>query len=257
MQEAGHKTMKRLLTALLALALLGVQAALAVELPDLNEYTDSELAELSAALDAELAERGEDAGGASEEAEASEAADVKPLKEGSAGAAVKELQLRLIELDYLSGSADGAYGALTRAAVERFQREAGLEVSGMADAETQQALFAEEAPAAKQPMELDFTAISRDPDKYEGKEYCFSGSVLQVIEEEEGDAVEVELRVATSGNYDDVVYVTYRRRKGESRILEEDRVTVEGIYSGLYTYETLIGGTITLPRFNATSLTLS
>lgn len=242
--------MRRLLAVLLTLALLGAQLALAAELPDLNEYTDEQLAALSEALDAELAERERSAVGASE------AAEVKTLKEGSAGAAVRELQLRLIELNYLSADADGAYGQQTRSAVERFQREAGLPVSGVADAETQLALFAGDAPAARERLALDFVAVSRNPDDYEGKEFAFSGKVLQVLEEEEGGSVEVGMRVATSGNYDDEVYVTYRRSEGESRILKEDRVTVEGIYLGLYTYETLIGGTITLPGFAATAIAL-
>ena len=73
------------------------------------------------------------------------------LERGSSGAAVEELQLRLIELGYLSGKADGDYGPKTEKAVEAFQREAGLGQTGEADAMTQEALFAASAPAAPEP----------------------------------------------------------------------------------------------------------
>lgn len=68
------------------------------------------------------------------------------LQKGSRGQAVVELQKRLIDLKYLSGSADGDYGQNTASAVASFQYTAGLERTGIADNETQKALFADDAP---------------------------------------------------------------------------------------------------------------
>lgn len=68
------------------------------------------------------------------------------LRQGSSGAAVKSLQKRLIELGYLSGSADGSFGAGTKSALMDFQSAAGLKVTGVADVDTQEALEASDAP---------------------------------------------------------------------------------------------------------------
>ncbi len=70
------------------------------------------------------------------------------LQQGSTGEAVKKLQQRLIELRYLTGSADGTYGSATKAAVQAFQQVVGLEADGVADPTTQMALYASDAPAA-------------------------------------------------------------------------------------------------------------
>ena len=44
-------------------------------------------------------------------------------------------------LGYLSGTPDGVYGADSQTAVSNFQRDHGLEVTGVADAATQQAIY--------------------------------------------------------------------------------------------------------------------
>ena len=49
---------------------------------------------------------------------------------GSRGENVRKVQKRLIEWGYLSGSADGAYGAKTQAAVKQFQRRYGIAADG-------------------------------------------------------------------------------------------------------------------------------
>ena len=71
------------------------------------------------------------------------------LQKGSHGEDVENLQLRLKELGYLKDAADGQFGSKTRSAVEQFQQAAGLKVTGIADEETQKALFASSAPYAQ------------------------------------------------------------------------------------------------------------
>ena len=63
------------------------------------------------------------------------------LKQGSRGTEVRKLQERLIELGYLKGSADGAYGGQTRRAVTQFQYYNGLQQDGIAGRATQTILF--------------------------------------------------------------------------------------------------------------------
>jgi N-acetylmuramoyl-L-alanine amidase len=67
--------------------------------------------------------------------------DVLPLRSGDTGDAVRDLQQRLTALG-LDTSAEprGAYGPLTAAAVEAFQRDRGLPTSGECDSPTWMAL---------------------------------------------------------------------------------------------------------------------
>ena len=62
------------------------------------------------------------------------------LEVGSTGEDVVKVQKRLIQYDYLSGTADGRYGEKTRAAVELFQRRNGLTVDGRVGPKTAAAL---------------------------------------------------------------------------------------------------------------------
>ena len=70
------------------------------------------------------------------------------LKQGMSGDAVKRLQNRLIELGYMTGTADGGFGASTKAAVEPFQRKAGLDADGIAGPTTLAVLYDDDAPSA-------------------------------------------------------------------------------------------------------------
>lgn len=63
------------------------------------------------------------------------------LARGSKGQSVKDLQKKLIDQGYLSGTADGNYGKMTEAAVSSFQRSVGIKVTGKADSWTQQILL--------------------------------------------------------------------------------------------------------------------
>ena len=70
----------------------------------------------------------------------------EPLERGAKGEVVELLQERLIELGYLDGDADGAFGPKTEKAVIAFQSAAELEETGIIDVDTMEALFSEEAP---------------------------------------------------------------------------------------------------------------
>ena len=67
-------------------------------------------------------------------------ADAAVLKQGSKGDLVKTVQTKLIKWGYLSGKADGIYGAKTKAAVIKFQRKNGLTADGIIGTRTAQAL---------------------------------------------------------------------------------------------------------------------
>lgn len=75
------------------------------------------------------------------------------LEKGSKGDAVVSLQRKLISLGHLAGKADGAFGGGTEKAVKAFQEAAGLDVTGVADDATIEALDAA-YKAAKQTFKL-------------------------------------------------------------------------------------------------------
>ena len=66
----------------------------------------------------------------------------RPISYGDSGQDVKLLQEKLTELGYYWGSASGNFLEGTTAAVQTFQQENGLTVTGKADVKTQEALFA-------------------------------------------------------------------------------------------------------------------
>ena len=65
----------------------------------------------------------------------------RPLRFGSIGDDVKELQTRLTELGYYKGKISGNFLEATRSAVERFQEKNGLEKNGVADPDMQSLMF--------------------------------------------------------------------------------------------------------------------
>lgn len=62
------------------------------------------------------------------------------LKQGSKGGEVKEVQRRLKEWGYYSGTIDGVYGAGTAEAVKSFQKKNGLPADGVCGLKTYEAL---------------------------------------------------------------------------------------------------------------------
>ena len=72
--------------------------------------------------------------------ETPDVAQAAVLKQGSRGDSVKTVQQKLIRWGYLKGSADGIFGAKTKAAVIAFQKKNGLTADGIIGTRTPQAL---------------------------------------------------------------------------------------------------------------------
>lgn len=136
--------MKRILVIGLVL-MLCLSMAYAEEI-DWASLSEEEISSIIEAGQAELDKRStSDA----EQDESTVPSEFVQLEKGSKGDDVKALQQRLVDLYWLSGSVDGDYGNKTKDAVERFQEAAKLPVTGVADIETQTALFADDAPEAQ------------------------------------------------------------------------------------------------------------
>lgn len=66
---------------------------------------------------------------------------ITTLRKGDLGDGVKQMQLKLIQLGYLKGTADGEFGSGTLAAVKEFQRKNNLKADGVAGSATLTALY--------------------------------------------------------------------------------------------------------------------
>lgn len=90
--------------------------------------------------------------------------------------------------------------------------------------------------------------ILRYPEDHKGENIQIYGKVLQKME----SGSFVVLRVGTTGRYyDSVFYVTYFVDDTMPRVIEDDYVTIYGSCSGTKTYETIMGGSITIPSMYA------
>lgn len=99
-----------------------------------------------------------------------------------------------------------------------------------------------------------YTDVARNPDSFMGEKISFTGKVLQVIE---GDS-ETDLRIATDGGYDDVVFVGFDPSiLGSIHVLEDDSVTVYGTCIGQFTYQSTLGGSISLPGLYADQVVIN
>ena len=74
-------------------------------------------------------------------------AQYRTLKNGDDGTDTGRLQERLIELGYLNTNVTNKFRSATEGAVKAFQRQNGLEATGIADPDTQKALFGDNALA--------------------------------------------------------------------------------------------------------------
>lgn len=100
--------------------------------------------------------------------------------------------------------------------------------------------------------------IARNPDKYFGKRAKFKGEVVQVIEGYYDTTLRVDVTKGKYGIYTDTMYVVYTpKSSSESRILEDDIITIYGELSGIETYETIMGSRVSIPRIDAEYITIN
>lgn len=90
---------------------------------------------------------------------------------------------------------------------------------------------------------ITYDQLARTPDDFEGEKVKFKGKVIQVMEGDDS----TQLRVAVNDDYDNVIYVEYEDGIVDSRVLEDDQITIMGISAGLLSYSSTMGGKITIP----------
>lgn len=104
---------------------------------------------------------------------------------------------------------------------------------------------------------LDYKTLARNPDKYKGNNYKFTGKVIQVMEYNSSESVHIRVNVTKEineyndfVNWKDTIYAVVKIPKGEDRILEDDIITFWGTCEGEYTYTSVLGSSVTLPKID-------
>ncbi|PYZ94815.1 toxin regulator [Salipaludibacillus keqinensis] len=90
---------------------------------------------------------------------------------------------------------------------------------------------------------ITYDELARNPDDYFFEKVKFQGKVVQVIE---GDGI-TQIRLAINDNYDTMLFAEFDSSIVDSRILEDDMITIMGLSTGLITYESTMGGQISIP----------
>ena len=186
------------------------------------------------------------------------------LTRGDKGEEVANLQERLKDLGYYSGSISGKYDTETQKAMKQFEKANDLHSDGDASRDDQVILFSDlavrkEAPgtsgaAAASPKptvdpalakygDFDYENCARYPEQNYLSKVVLKGKVVQVLGDRKNGFT---IRLATANGSSDIVYLLVRFDPGFN-ILEGDRLTVYAQMFGLKTYETVLGSTVTIP----------
>lgn len=99
-----------------------------------------------------------------------------------------------------------------------------------------------------------FKEISRNPDSYSGKYAYFKGEVSQVVQDSSSTQYAMYRVSVTNNGYfwtDAIMVVFEGEMEDGSRLIEDDIVKMYGKLDGMYTYETVMGDSLTIPLFRA------
>lgn len=156
------------------------------------------------------------------------------------------------KLDAINKDYGNEIAAQEKAKQEAEQKEAEAaakeEAQRKKEEEKQQKKSKEDYIASCQ--EIGYNDLARNPDKYKGQAFKFTGEVIQVVEPTFGETVTLRIDV-TKTEYDfytDTIYATVTVPDGSDRILKDDIITIYGDCEGLYSYESVLGQKISLPK---------
>lgn len=98
---------------------------------------------------------------------------------------------------------------------------------------------------------IEYEELERNPDKYKGQSFTFTGEVAQVIEPTFGNTVSLRINVTKSTYvWKDTIYATVKLPSGSDRILENDIITIYGDCDGLYTYTSVLNAQVSVPKID-------
>ena len=255
--------MKKIVSVLLSMSLVLMPMVVMAE----SEDNVDELKSQITTLESENAELKEQVAQLESELEALMMPETEPSTEiigleYSDPAVVRLVQETLNGKGYDSGTPDGKAGEKTANAIKAYQTDNKINVNGVITDELLESLgiadkieeaAKTEAAKAEYSSDYSYEAISRNPDQYIGKKAKYTGKILQVQEEDNIGAI----RLATDGGYDNVIFVIFDKSILSSRLLEDDYVTVYGTLGDIYTYQAVMGNSISIPSMIADMIELS
>lgn len=90
---------------------------------------------------------------------------------------------------------------------------------------------------------ITYDDLARNPDDNKFENVTLSGTIIQVLE----GASSSQYRLAVDDNYDNIVLIDIPEKLLDSRVLEDDILTIYGESEGTVDYESTMGGDITVP----------
>lgn len=108
-------------------------------------------------------------------------------------------------------------------------------------------------------QDIPFDDLARNPDANKGKRVHFHGKIVQVIEGDIDTQYRVSVEQGDYGIWDSnkVIFVSYIRTGNDNRLLEDDIVDLWGTTNGTITYQSTMGGNITIPSVSARIMQLA
>lgn len=100
--------------------------------------------------------------------------------------------------------------------------------------------------------QINYQDFARHESLHKDEKIVVTGKVLQVVESSRRNTV----RLAVGSDSDMVIYLTVDPGLSDIRVLEDDKITVRGTSTGLYTYSSTRGGEITIPSASVESITV-
>ncbi len=132
---------------------------------------------------------------------------------------------------------------------------AWLAASGVLLAMSGGAAMAQDASATSHQMYLE---LQHQADSFVGKPLSFAGKVIESVAGGPNQPFALRVNV-TPGKYniwEDTIYVEYQRDAlaGQDRIADGTLVSVRGTFSGIKTYQSVVGDTIKVPAVRACAI---
>ncbi len=161
--------------------------------------------------------------------------------------ALKDREVRLLENDTVTvyGTFDGLYSytsTLGTTITIPCVQAAKITVKG----------YTNSSSAGSTVKKTNYSNYARNEEKYMGQTIKFEAKVIQVVE---GDTSTI-FRMAVDKDSNCIFLVILNKEKMNTRILEDDLVNVTATYTGLYTYNSTMGGKITIPSCEISSYSI-
>lgn len=111
------------------------------------------------------------------------------------------------------------------------------------------AALSQDSSTASHEMYLE---LQHRPDAFLGQSLSFAGKVIQFVQNRQGYVLRVNVTPGKYKIWEDTIFVEYHvPDPGDGRIAEGEIVSVRGSFTGIKTYQSVVGDTIRVPAVTA------